>query len=191
MKELSLNVLDIAENSLKAGATLTEIYLVETDELLTLTIKDNGCGMSEETLRSVTDPFYTTRTTRRVGLGIPLFKLAAEQTGGSLTITSKTASESEAHGTQVTATFFKNHLDFTPLGDIASTVTTLIQGHPDVDFLYTHTFAGKDGEGQAEASVVLDTRDIRQILEDIPLCSPEILVWIRENLNSQYEEIKK
>ena len=116
MKELSLNILDITENSVKAGATLTEISINETEDKLVISIKDDGCGMSEETVRSVTDPFYTTRTTRSVGLGIPLFKLAAEQTGGGLEIVSDTG---EHHGTTVTARFYKNHLDFTPLGDVA------------------------------------------------------------------------
>jgi len=141
MKELSLNILDITENSVKAKATLTEIIIDESDELLSLTIRDNGTGMSEEIVRSVTNPFYTTRTTRSVGLGIPLLKLASEQTGGELTIASKTVEAyPDSHGTTVTASFIKSHIDFTPLGDIVSTVQTLIQGHPDVDFVYIHNF---------------------------------------------------
>ncbi len=182
MKELSLNILDIAENSLKAEATLTEILISETDKALTITIKDNGYGMSEETIQSVVNPFYTTRTTRRVGLGIPLFKLAAEQTGGNISIASTERKNSEDHGTTVTAVFHKDHLDFTPLGNIVSTVTTLIQGHPDSDFLFVHKIG--------EKSVTLDTREIRAILEDIPLDSFEILSWIRDNLLEQYESIK-
>ena len=182
MKELSLNILDIAENSLKAEATLTEILITEDDNLLTVTIKDNGYGMSEETIRSVVNPFYTTRTTRRVGLGIPLFKLAAEQTGGSITISSNERKYSDDHGTTVSAVFYKNHIDFTPLGDVVSTITTLIQGHPNSDFLFIHEING--------ASVTLDTREIRAILEDIPLDSFEILCWIKENLLEQYEGIK-
>ncbi len=190
MKELSLNVLDIAENSLKAGATLTEIYIDESSDALTIKIKDNGCGMSEETVKSVTNPFYTTRTTRRVGLGIPLFQLAASQTGGTLSIKSKTVSEGDDHGTEVVAVFFKSHIDFTPLGDIISTLTTLIQGHCEVDFLYKHSFYDKSS-GQASQTVTLDTRELRTVLEDIPLSSPEILLWIRENLTEQYDNIKK
>ena len=104
MKEISLNVLDIAENSVKANATLTEIFIDEVGDTLTLTIKDDGCGMNEETVKSVIDPFYTTRTTRKVGLGIPLLKLACEQTGGTLSITSS-VSETD-HGTTVTAVFY-------------------------------------------------------------------------------------
>ena len=184
MKELSLNILDIAENSLKAGATLTEISIKENEDELTVEIKDNGCGMSKEILESVQNPFYTTRTTRRVGLGIPLFKMAAEQTGGTLEIYSKTREEFPGeHGTVVRARFFKNHLDFTPLGDVVSTITTLIHGHPEVDFLFTHEV--KDGE------ISLDTRQIKEVLEDVPINSFEILAWIEENLKEQYNELAK
>lgn len=182
MKELSLNVLDIAENSVKAKATLTEIFIDEFGELLTLTIKDNGTGMSKETLLAVSNPFYTTRTTRSVGLGIPLLKLAAEQTGGKIEISSKTADEfPDSHGTTVKATFYKNHIDFTPLGDIISTVQTLIQGHPNVDFLYIHSI----NSGRIE----LDTREIREVLEDVPLDSFEVICWIGDNLKEQYAQI--
>ena len=175
MKELSLNILDITENSVKAGATLTEISITETQSTLTIAIKDDGCGMSEETVRSVIDPFYTTRTTRSVGLGIPLFKLAAEQTGGKLEIVSDIG---ENHGTTVTAYFNKDHLDFTPLGDVISSVLTLIQGHPDSDFLFTHYTEDKE--------IRLDTRELRAVLEDVPLSTYEVLEWIRENLEDQY-----
>ena len=111
MKELSLNILDIAENSLKAKATEVKITLNETDGELEIIIEDNGTGMTEETLLSVTNPFYTTRTTRKVGMGIPLFKMEAEQTGGSLTIVSRHIDDTkDAHGTAVRANFFKNSI---------------------------------------------------------------------------------
>lgn len=182
MKELSLNVLDIAENSVKAKATLTEIIIDEDDGALTLTIRDNGVGMSPSVVESVTNPFYTTRTTRSVGLGIPLLKLAAEQTGGNISISSKTADEfPDSHGTAVVARFIKSHIDFTPLGDIVSTVQTLIQGHPDIDFLFIHN---KEGN-----TVELDTREIREVLEGIPLDSFEIIVWIGDNLKEQYAQL--
>ena len=139
MKELSLNILDITENSVKAGATLTEIIIEETLDKIVLTITDDGCGMNEETLKNVLNPFYTTRTTRKVGMGLPLLKLQAEQTGGSLEIRSKHIEEFPTdHGTTVKASFMKNHIDCTPLGDVVSTMTTLIQGHPDTDFKFYH-----------------------------------------------------
>ncbi len=179
MKELSLNILDIAENSVKAGATLTEITVEETDACLTIIIRDNGSGMTDEILKSVINPFYTTRTTRKVGLGIPLLKLAAEQTGGKIDIKSKIKSENSTdHGTVVTACFNKNHIDFTPLGDVKSTVITLIQGHPDTDFLYIHKKEGKE--------VRLDTRDLRTVLEDVPLNNYDVILWISSFLDEQY-----
>lgn len=182
MKELSLNILDIAENSVKAKATLTEITIDETDTTLTITIKDDGCGMSKETLESVTNPFYTTRTTRSVGLGIPLLIMSAEQTGGYVKLTSKKADElGDSHGTTVVAHYNKNHIDFTPLGDVISTVTTLIQGHPDTDFLFIHR--------RGDFEVVLDTRSIKEILEDIPIDSYDVIKWIEGNLTEQYNEI--
>ncbi len=180
MKELSLNILDVAENSVKAGATLTEILIEEKGDTLTLIIRDDGCGMDGETVKAVVDPFYTTRTTRKVGLGVPLLKLACEQTGGSLSVESKTQEESpESHGTTVEAVFYKNHIDFTPLGDVVSTVTTLIQGHPDTDFLFRHTTEN------GEAGV--DTRELRAVLGDVPLNSYEVIKWTEEYLREQYE----
>lgn len=180
MKELSLNILDIAENSVKAKATLTEISITEEGDLLTLKITDDGCGMTEEILKTVTDPFYTTRTTRKVGMGIPLLKLEAELTGGSLEIVSKHVSEyPEEHGTIVTATFYKNHIDCTPLGDVVSSITTLIQGHPDTDFLFTHK--------TEEREVNLDTRELREVLgADVPLNTYDVIKWIEDCLNEQY-----
>lgn len=179
MKELSLNILDIVENSVKAKATLTEITLDETDEMLVITVRDNGCGMTKEVLKTVENPFYTTRTTRKVGLGIPLFKMAAEQTGGSISLSSVSEKDnSESHGTVISGTFYKNHIDCTPLGDIVSTITTLIQGHPDTDFLFTHNVNGKQ--------ILLDTRQIREILEGVPLGSFEVIDWINGYLKESY-----
>ena len=182
MKELSLNILDISENSVKAGATLTEIILDENDDILLITIQDNGCGMDEKTLKSVTDPFYTTRTTRKVGMGLPLLKLEAEQTGGKITIESKPQSDFPAdHGTVVRALFYKKHLDFTPLGDAVSTLITLIQGHPNVDFYFKHTYSGA-------MPIELDTRVLRDILENVPLNTYEVINWIESKLREQYSE---
>ncbi len=177
MKELSLNILDITENSVKAGANLTEICIIEKGDTLTLIIKDDGCGMSDEILKTVENPFYTTRTTRKVGLGIPLLKMAAEQTGGNVKIVSST--DADNHGTCVTALFYKNHLDFTPLGDVKETVLTLIQGHPDTDFLFIHQ--------KEENEARLNTRELRQVLEGVPLNTYEVLQWIKEYLNEQYQ----
>ena len=180
MKELSLNILDIAQNSIRAEASLIEILLDETETTLTITIRDNGCGMSEDFVKTVVDPFSTTRTTRKVGMGIPLLKLAAEQTGGSLTITSVERSVDPAHcGTTTSATFDKTHLDFTPLGDVISTIILLIRGSSSTDFVFRHTLPDR--------TVELDTREIRQVLGDeVPLDTYEVLAWIRDMLTEQY-----
>lgn len=181
MKELSLNILDIAENSVKAGASLTEILIDENDQKITITIRDNGCGMNEQTVQAAQNPFYTTRTTRSVGLGIPLFKMQAEQTGGKLTLVSRHIDEyPDDHGTVISASFYKNHLDFTPLGDVVLSITTLIHGHPDTDFLFCHKFAEKE--------VNLDTRELREVLGDTPLNTFEVIKWIEEFLREQYSE---
>ena len=182
MKELSLNILDIVENSTKAKAEIVEITIIDKNKDFSITIKDDGCGMNEATLLSVSDPFYTTRTTRKVGMGIPLFRFAAEQTGGTLTITSKHIDEFPAdHGTTLTATFDKSHIDFTPLGDIISTMVTLIQGHPNVDFVLHHQLEDK--------IIMLDTRELRAVLEDVPLDTFEVLEWIKKNLEEQYSNV--
>lgn len=176
-----MNILDVAENSVRAGAALIEISLTEQEGQLTIVIRDNGCGMSREILEQVENPFYTTRTTRSVGLGIPLYKLAAEQTGGSVTIRSAQKSEApDAHGTTVTAVFHTDHIDCAPLGDIVSTVCTLIHGSPQIDFVFTHQ--------TPEREVRLDTRELRAVLgEEISLDNFEVMRWIRESLEEQYQ----
>jgi hypothetical protein len=184
MKELSLNILDVTENSVKAEATLVTIEIYESEQSLKISIIDDGYGMTEEILKGVENPFYTTRTTRKVGLGIPLLKMAAEMTDGTFKITSKSKEQfPDSHGTVVTAVFNKNHLDFTPLGDTVSTVTTLIQGHPETDFLFKHSF--QDNE------VLLDTRQMREMLGEIPLNSYEVIKWAEEYMREQYEGLYK
>lgn len=179
MKELSLNILDIAMNSVKAKAENIGIFIEETDETLCVTISDDGCGMSEEMVKSVTDPFCTTRTTRKVGMGIPLLKLAAEQTGGEFSI--KSSDRPDDHGTVTKAVFYKNHIDFTPLGDVISSITTLIQGAPDIDWKFVHS--------KGNASVELDTKELRAVLGDVSLSNYEVIKWIEDYLKEGYESI--
>ncbi len=183
MKELSLHILDVAKNSVKAGASLVEIGVaVASDGMMTVKIKDNGCGMSEEILSRVTNPFYTTRTTRRVGLGLPLLKLAAEQTGGSMRITSST--EKGCSGTEVCVVFNTKSIDCMPMGDIISTICTLISGSPQIDFVFT------DIDEEKQRKVTLDTRQMREVLGDtISLAEPEIQVFMSEYLSEQYQNI--
>lgn len=175
MKELSLNILDVAKNSVKAGAKCIQINIIERpkQDLLSIEIVDDGCGMSPEFLAKVTDPFTTTRTTRKVGLGLPFFKLAAESTGGSFNISSELDK-----GTKVIATFGYSHIDRMPMGDLVSTITLLIQGDPEINFCYTHEYEGSTFE--------FSCNQIKNELgEDIKLNEPEIIEWISEYLSDQ------
>ena len=182
MDELSLYVLDITMNSVRAGATEISITLREEGEWLYFSVSDNGCGMTREQVEKLSNPFFTTRKTRKVGLGIPFLTMLAEMTGGGVTITSVHESESEDHGTTTAAKFGRHHIDFIPLGDMVETVKTLIQGSPDVNFTYTHT--------TEKGEVSLSCAEIREVLgEEIPLSEPEILMWIDGTLREQYEAI--
>ncbi len=178
MTELSLNVLDIANNSIRAGASLIEIdvNISTLQDNLTLRVSDNGCGMTREQLAKVEDPFFTTRTTRGIGLGIPFLKQAAVGTGGSFHIESVPGT-----GTTVTATFGLSHIDRMPLGDINSTIYTLVIANTQIDFMYTYDFNGK--------SFMLDTRAIREILGDVPFTVPEVSIYIKEYLNENKQEV--
>ena len=177
MRELSLNVLDVAQNSVAADASQIEIEISEDTAAHTLMIGiyDDGRGMTAEQIASVRDPFYTTRTTRKVGLGVPLFKMAAEMTGGGLSIESTVGV-----GTKVRADFHTDHVDFVPLGDMANTVVTLAAMNETIRFLYRHTVDGR--------SFTFDTAEIREILGDVPMNDPSIMQWmtgyIQENIQA-------
>ncbi len=179
MQEISLNILDVAENGVKAGATLVTITVDEqpAEDRLTVIIEDNGCGMSEQQLQQVTDPFFTSRTTRKVGLGIPLIKMAAEMTGGGLSIESTVGV-----GTKVTARFGYHHIDRMPLGNMVDTVTALVQCNPHMDFVYTRRCKDK--------MFVMDTREFRAVLgEEISLAEPEVVQYIRAFLTEGEQSV--
>lgn len=180
MRELSLNILDIAQNSITANASLITIEVLENtaEHTLLIGIYDNGKGMSEEQVKSVIDPFFTTRTTRKVGMGIPLFKMAAEQTGGSLEIKSELGV-----GTETRAIFKTDSVDFTPLGDVASTIQMLITMNTDRDFVYKHKVDEKE--------FVCDTRELKAILGDVPLDTYEVSQWILEFIKENTEVLYK
>jgi anti-sigma regulatory factor (Ser/Thr protein kinase) len=176
MPEISLNILDVAQNSVSAGATRTEISITADRERDTLevAIRDNGRGMTAEQVQKVTDPFFTTRTTRKVGLGVPFFKMAAELTGGSFQIES-----TPGVGTVTTAVFGLSHIDRMPLGDIAATMTSLIGPNPDKDFVFRYCVDGN--------AFIMDTREMRQVLEGIPLSEPEVLSYIAGYINENMD----
>lgn len=171
MEDLSLHILDIAENSVNARAQRIEILItrdVEQD-LLRLEINDDGTGMDRETLSRVRDPFFTTKG-KKTGLGLPFLVQAAEQSGGGLTIAS-----APGKGTKVTATFGWSNVDRPPLGDMAGTIMTLIAGHPDVDFVYEEREGGR--------AFRLDTRDIKNDLDGVPISASPALEAIRGMLD--------
>jgi anti-sigma regulatory factor (Ser/Thr protein kinase) len=171
MEDISLHILDVAENSVTSGATLITISLVEKtgEDSFIVTIEDNGKGMTEEFVKNVLDPFCTTRTTRKVGLGLALLAQSARETGGDIRIESV-----PAKGTIVTAYFRPSHIDMRPLGNIADTVTTLIAGNPGTDFFFRYS--------RDNRNYMLDTRVICAALEDVPINSSEVLSAIRDDL---------
>ena len=178
MRELSLNVLDIAQNSVRAEASLIKIELLESTKKneLEISVSDDGKGMNEEQLQNVRDPFFTTRTTRKVGMGIPLFRMAAEMTGGSFSIESTVGK-----GTRTTAFFRTDHLDFIPIGDMCSTMVTLITMNLHIDFIYVRELDGK--------TFTLDTRQLKEILGDVPLNEPSITAWLRDYINENTKQL--
>lgn len=176
MRELALNILDIAENSVKAGASLVHVMVCAEGGTLTIEIADDGCGMDAEFLKRVTDPFTTTRTTRKVGLGIPLFKMAAEMAGGTFGIESE-----KGKGTVVRASFVRDHIDRAPLGDLADTVVTLISGDGAPDFVFDVRVDGKE--------FVFDTRELKAELDGVPVDEPEVLVFVRDMIKENLNDI--
>ena len=177
LPEISLNILDITENSVKAKATKIEID-IEADfkaDNLTVKIIDNGCGMTSEQLKNVTNPFFTTRTTRKVGLGIPFFKMAAESTGGSFDIESKVGL-----GTTVTALFKLSHIDRMPMGDISLTIWQLVTMHQEINFVFNYKV---DDNG-----FTLDTNEFKEVLGGISFTEPEVSRYIKEYLKENIND---
>ena len=177
MPELSLNILDVAQNSVTAGAALIQISILgdTPSDRLTIRIEDNGCGMTEEQVRNVTDPFFTSRKTRKVGLGIPFFKMAAELTDGSFCIESQVGV-----GTVTTALFGLSSINRMPLGNIADTMSVLIGPNPTIDFVL---IIEQDGRG-----FTMDTRSFREVLgPDIPLSEPQVLQYIEGYIQENME----
>ncbi|MCD6291649.1 MAG: ATP-binding protein [Anaerolineae bacterium] len=180
MRELALHLLDIAENSVAAGARNVTITIEEDTrgDRIRLAVEDDGKGMDAEMAERVTDPFVTSRTTRRVGLGIPLLKAAAEACNGSLQIVS-----APGRGTRVEVDFQRSHVDRMPLGDVVSTMLTLLVGFPDVHW----TFHYKGDEKQ----FTFDDAPIKDALGEVPLTEPSVLAFVRETLETGISEIQE
>jgi anti-sigma regulatory factor (Ser/Thr protein kinase) len=180
MQELSLNILDIAQNSVRADASLVHISIREDTvrHWMEIVVSDDGCGMTDEQVAHVMDPFFTTRTTRKVGLGVPFFKMSAEATGGTFSIVSQVGV-----GTTTTAGYHTDHIDMLPLGDVDATILTLITANPQMDFCYLRE---RDGR-----SFTLDTRQVREILDGVSLADPEVYLFLKDFLAENEQELEK
>ena len=179
MKELSLHILDLAQNSIKAKATELKIKIVENlqDDYMKIIIEDNGEGVKTEFLENILDPFTTTRTTRKVGLGLPLFQAAAERCDGKLEIDSEIGK-----GTKVKATFKHSHIDRAPLGDIEGTIAIIIQGNPDLEVYYQHIVNNNKFD--------FSTVEVRKELEGVPINEPAVIKFIKEYLTENIQNLK-
>ena len=180
MNELSLHILDICQNSIKANANLIKIIITDNriENLFRIEIIDNGYGMDKKTLSEVADPFFTTRTTRKVGLGVSLFKMAADMAGGFLEISSIVN-----EGTKIIATFQNDHIDRAPLGDIEDSLSILILNENMIDIYYEHHFNNE--------TYIFDTREVRKILDGIPFTDYSVIMWIKNNIKEGILNIQK
>lgn len=168
MEEIAMYILDIVNNSIRAQAKNIHVFVRDSikDNVIEIMIVDDGYGMDENKLSKVTDPFFTSRTTRNVGLGVPMFKDSVEMTGGTFLIQSL-----ENDGTLIQGKYVKNHLDTPPMGDIIETIITLIQTDKNIDYIFEYS--------NDEHEFLLNTIDIKEILDDVPINHPQILDWLR------------
>lgn len=180
MEELSQHILDIAFNSLEAGATELTISVQEDikHNLFQFKIIDNGRGITAEDITKILDPFYTTKSFKRVGLGVPLLQDAVDRCGGNLEIKALLSG-----GTSVTAVFPHDHLDRAPLGDITGTLITLITGHQQLNLVYRHRYNRQ--------TFIFETRQLKTLLRGIPLHTPEVLVWLKNYLNLKIIDLRR
>ena len=175
---MSMHVLDIVQNSIKAGATLVTVaFTVDENRVLTFSVRDDGCGMAPEFLARVTDPVTTTRTTRRVGLGIPMLKQSAEMAGGTFGIESEVGK-----GTCIHASFDLTNIDCIPMGDICDSLITLIVLNPETpDFVFQASAPGREA--------LFDTRQVREALGGVSLAEPEVAAWMKESIDEEFKPI--
>ena len=183
MREIALHLLDIAENSVAADSKSISIHVHEDlfHDRLSASVIDDGCGMDAETAQRVQDPFYTTRTTRDVGLGIPLLKQAAEMAEGSFSLQSESG-----HGAWVEVEFRHSHIDRMPLGDLSSTFLTLLIAHPQIDWTFLYRVTNKD---RTSRDFLFESVEWKRELGDISLTEPEILTFLRGMIEEGIEAV--
>ncbi|HWR09658.1 ATP-binding protein [Sporomusa sp.] len=172
MRELSLHILDLVQNSLEAGAMIVKLEIVEdlAADVMLIRVADNGRGMDEKLRQLVIDPFVTTRITRRIGLGLPLMDMSSKRCDGYLKIDS-----TPGQGTIIQAKYRHSHLDRPPLGNMVETIKTILVANPTLDFLYHHTVNDR--------TFTVSSREIADILDGASLTQPEILIWLHEYLS--------
>jgi hypothetical protein len=180
MNDLSLHIIDIIQNSLSAGATSITLVVEENipDDKLVIILEDNGRGMSREIADRLEDPFYTTRTTRRVGMGIPLFKQSAVQSGGGLTISSEVGK-----GTVVTAWFEHSNIDRPPLGDLANSFVLMVSANPNIHFVLRYLFNSSE--------YIFDSMEVAEVLGDISLSDVRVIRMLEEMIKENIKELKE
>jgi hypothetical protein len=178
MRDISMHILDIVGNSVRAKASLVEVSLIEKtqEDTLLLNIKDNGCGMDTKTKESALDPFFTSRKTRKVGLGIPLLLQNAQLTGGQLSIDSEIGS-----GTVLKAVFVRSHIDRPPLGDLAGTISLMVSGNPKVEFIYRHILDDEE--------YVFNSKEVKQVLDGVAITEPSVVKFIKQMIEENLVDI--
>jgi histidine kinase/DNA gyrase B/HSP90-like ATPase len=183
MREIALHLLDIAENSVAAESQNISIHVHEDlfHDRLSASVIDDGRGMDAETAQRVQDPFYTTRTTRTVGLGIPLVKLAAEMADGSFSLQSE-----PDKGAWVEAEFRHSHIDRMPLGDLAATFLTLLISHPQIDWTFLYRMTDERGTSR---DFLFESAELKSELGDISLTEPEVLTFVRGIFEEGIQEV--
>ena len=179
MNDISLHIIDIIQNSLSAGAERITLTVEENipSDFLTITIEDNGKGMNRETVQRLEDPFYTTRTTRRVGMGIPLYKQSALQSGGGLSVSSE-----EGKGTIVKAWFGYSNIDRPPLGDVANSFVLMVSANPQIHFILRYVFN--------ESEYIFDSKEVAEVLGDISLSDVRVIKMVEEMIKENLKELK-
>lgn len=180
MNDLSLHIIDIIQNSISAEATLIKLKIEESREknLLLIEIEDNGKGMDQEQLKRLDNPFFTSRTTRRVGMGIPLFKDSARMSGGDLIVESTVGV-----GSRVEATFQLDHIDRAPLGDIANSFILMVSANPQIEFLFYYLYE--------KEHYLFSTAEVKEVLDPLPLNDPAVIRMLTEMVDSNIDQIKK
>ena len=176
MKDIAFHITDITENCIRAGASMIKIGLKLTGAKLELTIEDNGSGMSAETIQKAINPFYTTRTTRKVGLGLPFLIQNAEQSGGGVEIDSEVG-----RGTLVKAWFMLDNIDCPPMGDLAGTFMLIITGNPDINTILSISGGSDDFE--------ISTAEIKEIMDGVPIGHPEVAILVRDIIQSNISSV--